>query len=73
MEKFRKFADGKTEISLFKEINRMTLDTISSVAFGFCINSIDYPENQFSHNITGSFEAVNRCLTDPLFMVIIFF
>nr|AHL88995.1 cytochrome p450 3049C1 [Brachionus koreanus] len=69
MEKLYKLADGKTEISLFKEINRMTLDIISSVAFGFCIDSINFPDNQFSLNIIGSFEAVNRCLTDPLFMM----
>nr|UOU03252.1 cytochrome P450 3049C1 [Brachionus rubens] len=69
MEKFRTLADGKTEISLFKEINRMTLDIISSVAFGFCIDTINYPDNEFSHNITKSFEAVNRCLSDPLFMI----
>nr|QVK45596.1 cytochrome P450 [Brachionus paranguensis] len=69
LEKLRKISDGKTEISLFKEINRMTLDIISSVAFGFCIDTINFPENEFSHNITGSFEAVNRCLTDPIFMI----
>lgn len=72
MKKLRKFADGKTEILLFKEINRMTLDIISSVAFGFCIDAINYPDNEFSNNIAGSFEAVNRCLADPLFIVINF-
>lgn len=31
MEKLRPLADGKTEICLYKEINRLTLDIISSV------------------------------------------
>lgn len=32
MEKLRTYADGTTEVVLFKEINRMTLDIISSVS-----------------------------------------
>lgn len=31
MEKLRHFADGKTNISLFYEINRLTLDIIAKV------------------------------------------
>nr|QUF59386.1 cytochrome p450 CYP3049C1 [Brachionus angularis] len=68
MEKLRTLADDKTQVVLFKEINRMTLDIISSVAFGFCLDTINYPENDFSFNITKSFEAANKCLTDPLFV-----
>jgi hypothetical protein len=31
MEKLRTFADGKTMITLFKELNHATLDVIASV------------------------------------------
>lgn len=40
------------------------------VAFGFTLDTINYPANEFSHNITKSFEAVSKCLSDPLFMVV---
>lgn len=71
MDKLRTLADGKTQVVLFKEINRMTLDIISSVAFGFSIDTINHPDNEFSNNISESFVAVNKCLTDPIFVVIL--
>lgn len=38
------------------------------VAFGFSLDTINFPDNEFSNNITRSFEAVNKCFSDPIFV-----
>nr|AHL88997.1 cytochrome p450 3049E1 [Brachionus koreanus] len=53
-------------ISLFNEINHMTLDVIAKVAFDLDTDSLNNPESKLNNYICRGLEAVTLDLTDPL-------
>lgn len=69
MEKLRSKADGKTRITMFPEINKLALDIISSVAFGFNNDSVNQSENYLNKLIINLLEGLNELLIDPLIQV----
>lgn len=69
MEKLRSKADGKTMVTMFPEINKLALDIISSVAFGFNNDSVNQSENYLNKLIINLLEGLNELLIDPLIQV----
>nr|AHL88992.1 cytochrome p450 3049A1 [Brachionus koreanus] len=69
MEKLRSKADGKTMVTMFPEVNKLALDIISSVAFGFNNNSINQSENYLNKLIINLLEGINELLVDPLVQI----
>ena len=66
MERLRTFADGKTIVTLFNEINHATLDAIALIAFGLNTDSINQKDSDLSNAIAYILKILDSSLRDPL-------
>jgi hypothetical protein len=70
MERLRTFADGKTTVTLFNEINHATLDAIAQIAFGLNTDSINEQDAHLSNAISNILKILDSSLRDPLTKVL---
>jgi cholesterol 24(S)-hydroxylase len=66
MEKLRSLADGKTQVTMFKYLNRATLDVIANVAFGLNMSAIMDETNKLNKYIGEALEGLSQAILDPL-------
>ncbi|NXX17326.1 CP46A hydroxylase, partial [Podargus strigoides] len=60
MEKLEEKADGKKEFSMLAMMNRVTMDVIAKVAFGFELNSLSNDQTPVPHAVTMALDGMTK-------------
>ncbi|XP_060684592.1 cholesterol 24-hydroxylase-like isoform X2 [Hemiscyllium ocellatum] len=65
MEKLRELSDGETPVGMHSKLNCVTLEVITTVAFGMQLNLLDGARSPFPHAISMILKGISHYVQNP--------